>query len=252
MHPKEGQFYTAVIVAASVLGFIILYFIITMIKHQRNNVTLYKVKIKAEIAILENERRRIASDLHDELGPILSAVRMQINHLESQQEGDRKIIDYANTHIDDIMKKIRSISYNLLPNTLVRKGLVKAVDEYINRLSDVHTLNIRFTFDENLVTPKEQEINIYRVIQEIVHNTIKHAKAEQLKIELRNSGNNLLLTTADNGIGFTYDEQLKEGKGLGLITLQSRAEVLNARFLFKSEPAKGTNYFFEIPLSDAS
>lgn len=252
MHPKEGQFYTAVIVAASVLGFIILYFIITMIKHQRNNVTLYKVKIKAEIAILENERRRIASDLHDELGPILSAVRMQINHLESPQESDRKIIDYANTHIDDIMKKIRAISYNLLPNTLVRKGLVKAVDEYINRLSEVHALNIRFTFDENLATPREQEINIYRVIQEIVHNTIKHAQAEQLKIELRNSGNNLLLTTADNGVGFTYDEQLKEGKGLGLITLQSRAEVLNARFLFKSEPGKGTNYFFEIPLSDAS
>ena len=253
MHPKEGEFYTAVIIAACVLGFIILYFIITMIKHQRTNVALYKAKIRAEISTLENERSRIASDLHDELGPILSAVRMQINHLDSENESDQKIVAYANKHIDDIIQKIRSISYNLMPNTLVRKGLFKAVDEYIGKLSEIHQeLRIRLTYEDAPVPEREKDINIYRIIQEIIHNTIKHAQATQLSIEFRKSGNNLLLVTADNGIGFDYDGKMKDAAGLGLITLQSRAEILNARFVFKSEPGKGTNYFFEIPLNTAS
>src|SRR5690349_15675594 len=105
MHTPEEKFYTAVAVAATVLGVIIGYFIITMIRHQRRNVRLYRTRIQAEIQTLENERKRIATDLHDELGPLLSAVRIQINHLECESENDKKIVAFANKHIDDILTK---------------------------------------------------------------------------------------------------------------------------------------------------
>src|SRR5690606_15559385 len=127
MHPSEEQFYSALTVAAVGLGIIIAVFIATMIRHQRRNARLNKMRIRAEINTLEKERKRIATDLHDELGPILSAVRIQINHLKHQTEEDKKIIAFANKHIDDAISKTREISYNLLPNTLVRKGLAKAV-----------------------------------------------------------------------------------------------------------------------------
>ncbi len=250
MHTPEEKFYTAVYVAGTLLGIIIAYFVITMIRHQRRNVRLYKNRIRAEISTLENERKRMAGDLHDELGPLLSAVRIQINHLEPEKESDRKVIASASKYIDDVLTKTREISYNLLPNTLVRKGLVKAIEEYVSKLSHVHRLEISFEGDP-VQLEKEQEINIYRIIQEVIHNTIKHSEASHLIIKLKKNGSLLTLLTADNGKGFDYDKQVEYNNGLGLINLQSRTEVLNAKFSYESEPGIGTRYIFEIPINNA-
>lgn len=250
MHTSEEQFYTAVIIAAIALGVILVVFITTMIRHQRRNAWMNKVKIRAEINTLEKERKRIATDLHDELGPILSAVRIQINHLQLEKEEDKKIIMFANKHIDDILAKTREISYNLLPNTLVRKGLVKAVQEYISKLRETHELGITFV-GSDIELPIETSVNIYRIIQEIIHNTIKHAEAVQLVVSLEKSGNKLILMTADDGKGFDYDGKIETSEGLGLMNLQSRAEILNAKFNFRSIPGYGTQYVIEIPLAEA-
>ena len=96
MHTEEANYYTAVTVAAVVLGIIIIYFIITMIRHQRRNMSLYKAKINAEISTLENERKRIVSDLHDELGPLLSAVKLRINQLDIDNNDDKEVVEFAN------------------------------------------------------------------------------------------------------------------------------------------------------------
>jgi len=250
MHSAEENFYTAIAVAAVALGIIIGYFILTMIRHQRRNIRLYKAKIRAEISTLENERKRMASDLHDELGPLLSAVRIQINYLEAKNENDQKIVAFANKHIDDILTKTREISYNLMPNTLVRKGLIKALQEYVNKLSQIHKLKINFEADSPIELSKEKEINIYRILQEIIHNTIKHADATQLAIKLKKQNGMLELMTADNGIGFDMDNKMESSEGLGLINLQSRTEVLNAKFNYHSALGHGTQYIFEIPLND--
>lgn len=247
MHTSEEQFYTAVIVAAIALGIIIIVFVVTMIRHQRRNAWLYKMRIRAEITTLEKERKRIATDLHDELGPILSAVRIQINHLNLPNEEDKKILNFANKHIDDILAKTREISYNLLPNTLVRKGLVKAVQEYISKLRETHTLIISFE-GTDVSLPIDTSVNIYRIIQEIIHNTIKHADALQLTISLQRNNGKLVLTTSDDGKGFDYDKKRESSEGLGLVNLQSRAEILNAKFNFRSIPGYGTQYVIEIPL----
>jgi len=248
MHTEEANYYTAVTVAAVVLGIVIIYFIITMIKHQRRNMHLYKAKINAEISTLENERKRIVADLHDELGPLLSAVKLRINQLDTDNKDDQDVIDFANKHLSDIIIKIKEISYNLLPNTLARNGLIHAVEEYIDKLNAAHNLKIRFVYEDNFQLTKEKEINLYRIFQEIIHNTIKHANAKTLNIELKKQGDILLLTVIDDGIGFDYEERSKNGTGLGLLNLQSRAEVLNAHFTVESEKYKGTKYFFEIPL----
>ncbi len=250
MHTQEEKFYTAIAIATTTLGFIIVYFIVTMIRHQRRNARLYRAKIKAEISTLENERKRIATDLHDELGPLLSAVRIRINHLSSESENDKNIVTFANKHIDDILAKAREISYNLLPNTLVRKGLINAIEEYITKLHEVHELKIIFRSDVNIDLDKGKEINIYRIIQEIIHNTVKHAHAKQLVIELRKQGDALLLVTADDGKGFDIEDKIHDSNGLGLINLQSRAEILNSKFSYNSEAGKGTMYVFEMPLTE--
>lgn len=246
MYNSEKSFYTAVTIITIILGIIIVYFIISMIRHQRRNVQNYKTKIKAEIDTLENERKRIASDIHDELGPILSAVRIQINHLETPTLTDAETITKVNKYIDDVIAKTREISYNLLPNTLVRKGLEAAVNEYINKINHI-PLHIGFIKEAGISLTKEQDVNIYRILLEIINNTIKHAEATELHIKLQRSKNFILLDTFDNGKGYDYDAMIAAGKGLGLYNLQSRGDVLNARFSMSSSPGEGTHYSFEIP-----
>jgi len=247
MHTSEENFYKAVAIVATILGIVIIYFIISIVRYQRRNARLYKMMIRAEINTLEKERKRIATDIHDELGPILSAVRLQINHLETPTSADAEIVMKTNKYIDDLLTKTREISYNLLPNTLVRKGLTAAINEFVNKHHLNSSLKISFDSDTEIQLTKEQEINIYRIIQEIVNNTVKHAGATLLNIALYKNKDKIVLETSDNGKGFDYNNKLTAGNGLGLYNLQSRADVLHARFNLVSDFKTGTYYSFEIP-----
>jgi signal transduction histidine kinase len=94
-----------------------------------------------------------------------------------------------------------------------------------------------------------QAINLYRIAQEIIHNTIKHAQASELLIELRQDKNKIILATRDNGKGFDYDEKTNEAKGMGLQNLLRRTEIIGGKMFFESQKGKGTTYIFEIPIA---
>jgi len=248
MDAQETSIFSAVLITSIVLAVVLIYFIITIVRHQRRNQQLYKLKILAEITTLENERARIAADLHDELGPILSAVKFKINSLDIHSEDDQVILDKSNKNIDDIIRRMREISNDLLPNTLLRKGLIASLEESIDNLKKTNTLDIIFIHHEVPDLTKEKAISIYRIIQEIIHNTIKHANASELKIEFTINKRNLVILTEDNGKGFDYIQQSKENAGLGLRNLLSRTDVLGGNMYIESRTAKGTKYTFEIPI----
>jgi two-component system, NarL family, sensor kinase len=247
MDTQEKELYQSLLIVVGVVGIILLYFIITIIRYQRRSLKLHKEKIQAEIDTLEKERRRIASDLHDELGPLLSAVKLQINNLNTTDPDDAEMISKSSTHLDSIIRKLREISNNLMPNTLVRKGLQKAITEFIDNNRNAYGLEIRFICEQDLHLNQQKEVNIYRIIQEILHNTIKHAQASLLIIKIVTEGDRLLLMTADNGKGFDYFAKGKDNPGLGLRNLQSRTEVMGGELTCQSEPGKGTSYTIEIP-----
>ena len=248
MDTHETTIFTAILITSIVLGAVIAFFFISIIRHQRRNQELYKSKILAEITTLENERKRTAADLHDELGPILSAVKFQINSLDLETEEDRQNLEKANNNIDEIIRRMRGIANDLMPNTLVRKGLIAAMRASVEAINKSNNINIEFIcsdlpdFDEN------KSINLYRILQEVIHNTIKHSKASLLKIELKRENRNLLVLTEDNGIGFDYAAESREESGLGLRNLLSRTEVLEGSMYVDSKPGKGTKFTFEIPI----
>ncbi|HYE54872.1 MAG TPA: ATP-binding protein [Chitinophagaceae bacterium] len=239
--------YTTFIIAA-LIAIIILFFIISIVRYHRRYIKLQRERIFAEITIQENERRRIATDLHDSLGPLLSSVKLQINSITICDPQDQQIINKAGKHLDEIIGSIREISYNLLPNTLQRKGLPEAVKEFIGHINSKHVLNIRFYQTKELTIPAEKEIHIFRMIQEIVHNTLKHAKAKDLQIALGEENRNVLILTKDDGIGFDIEKARKESAGLGLKSIESRAEIMQGVINMESIPGHGTNYFVKIPL----
>jgi two-component system, NarL family, sensor kinase len=249
LNTDVSQFYKATILISVLLGIIIVFFFTSIIRHQRHNLRLYKAKVKAEISTLEKERKRIASDLHDELGPLLSAVKLQINSIESEDNNTNDhLIERSNRQIDDVIRKMKDISNNLLPNTLVRRGLEIAVNEFVEKMAEVHPLKISFKVEGKFTLNQDQEINIYRIIQEITHNTIKHSGGTLLIIKLKIIQNKLMLITSDNGTGFDIENEMNLNTGLGLLNLRSRAEVLGANLSYTSDKGTGTSYIFEVQM----
>src|ERR1700733_12989933 len=150
MDTSEKEYYNSLVIVLIVVGTVLLYFIITAIRYQRRSLRMHKERIQAEIDTLENERKRIASDLHDELGPLLSAVKLQINNLETTDPEDILAIDKSSKYIDSIITKLREISNDLMPNTLLRKGLKNAIVEFIDHSQDAYKLPVKFICEQDL------------------------------------------------------------------------------------------------------
>lgn len=247
MRSEETKIYIAALIAAGVLATILIFFIVTMIRQQRRTQRLHREKILAEIRTLEKERGRIAADLHDDLGPILSAVRFKINAVELHSAEDQQIIEAASSHIDESLRRIRDITFDLMPNTLVRKGLVQTVEEFIPRAEKLLPLKINFTYDELPPLSSEKTIHLYRIIQEIIHNVVKHSGATELIVSISVSERNLLIEANDNGVGFDYEKIIAANLGLGMSNLVSRVEILQGEFSIDTAPTKGVHYTITIP-----
>lgn len=234
-------------IASIIIGVVVIFFISAIVRQQRKVSYWQQARIAAEINTLEAERKRIAGDLHDELGPMLSAIKLQINHLEPEDETETAVLEKSSKQIDTIIQRFREISYDLLPNTLVRKGFIKATEEFVSKLKLLHPLSIVFKAEEFKLT-SDREVNLYRMVQEIVQNTIKHARATKLEITVTKKESFVILKTKDDGIGFGYNEKSQVGGGLGLMNLQSRAEVLGGHLVVHTQPGSGTAYEIELPL----
>ena len=244
----ENKILDITLLFSLIIAIIIIYFFVSIIRYHRRYMRLQREKIFAEITIQENERKRIANDLHDSLGPLLSAVKLNIGSVDVHHPEDQAVLEKTGKYLDEIIGSMRQISYDLLPNTLERKGLIEAIREFVNQVNLKKTINIQLYVVKEIQVPKEKEIHIFRMIQEIVHNTLKHAKATNLQIGLSEENGHLLFLTKDDGKGFDKDKALAGATGLGLRSLESRCEILNGILSLESAPGAGTNYFIKIPV----
>jgi signal transduction histidine kinase len=127
--------------------------------------------------------------------------------------------------------------------------LLEAIREFLLQVKNKQSVNIQLYVVKEISVPKEKEIHIFRMVQEIVHNTIKHAQAHNLQIGFSEEGGHLLCLTKDDGRGFDKEKILAGSLGLGLRSLESRCEILNGVLTLDSTPGGGTNYFIKIPVS---
>ena len=245
----ETKILNITLLVSLIITVIIIYFFVSIIRYHRRYMRLQREKIFAEITIRENERKRIATDLHDSLGPLLSAVKLNISSVDVLHESDRLILSKTGGHLDEIISSMRRISHDLLPNTLERRGLLEAIREFINQVNTKHSVDIQLYIVKEIKIPKEKEIHMFRMVQEIVHNTIKHAQAKTLQIGFSEESGHLLCLTKDDGQGFDKEKALAGSHGLGLRSLESRCEILNGILTLDSMPGAGTNYFIKIPVN---
>ena len=205
---------------------------------------------KAVIEAEERERKRIASDLHDGVGQMMSAVKMNLSVFESKMqfttEKEKNSFENILAMVDESCKEVRSVSHNMMPNALLKSSLSSAVKEFIDKIDssklkvNLYAEGLQERLDSNI------EIVLYRVIQECVNNVIKHADASMLDISLIKDVEGIAVTIDDNGRGF--DSSLP-GKidGIGLKNIKTRIEYLKGTLEIDAAPNKGTLVVIHVP-----
>jgi two-component system, NarL family, sensor kinase len=202
------------------------------------------------IATQDKERKRIAEDLHDSLGSILSAAKLKLSTLEenisSNGNGQTKNFDDTMNLIDEAVNEMRNISHNLLPASLLRLGLVAGLQNLFDKISAKSGLQINFNthgFKERL--DESTEVSIYRIILEAVNNVIKHAKAKNVTVQLMQYDNYINILVEDDGVGFFKDDQ--QVQGIGLNNIFSRVDHMKGKIDIDTKPKAGTVINIDIP-----
>lgn len=196
----------------------------------------------------ENERKRIAEELHDGLNGDLSAIKYRLSGLEDNivHSDDSENLIKTIEMIDNACTQVRRISHNLMPSSILDFGLVETVNEYCAKINNSHPLTLEFQYFGNpAVLPKKAETVLYRIIQELINNITKHSKASMAMVQLNFHENELFITVEDNGIGF---DTKSIQNGLGLKNINSRIHFLNAQLEMYSTD-RGTSFHITIGLN---
>jgi PAS domain S-box-containing protein len=196
--------------------------------------------LSAVIQAEENERSRFAKDLHDDLGPILSSIKMYIQSLRNHEDVPEKkdLINRLVNTVDDSIKSIRKISYNLSSHLLQNMGLINALKTHIERINLSNTFQIDFkhNFSDDMRLSSNIEIVTYRVLLELMNNSITHSQGNMISIDLHVRNDQFIISYSDNGIGFDIDRILHDNsKGIGLRNILSRVKSIKGLLTFETQ-----------------
>ncbi|MFY7899210.1 MAG: histidine kinase [Chitinophagaceae bacterium] len=224
---------------------------ILYVKNKKKEAEQQQRLTKAIVAAEEAERKRIASDLHDGVGQLFSAVKMNLSGLLDRiklaKEEDQFLAEKTMALVDESCKEVRVISHKMMPNFLLKSGIASDIRSFIEKI-DENSLKIHFEtkgFTEQLEF--NEEVILYRVIQELISNVIKHAKANELHLMLEKTKDQIHVLIADNGTGFNY-EDAKAKEGLGLKNILVRIEYLKGTIQFLPNKPSGTLVEINIPI----
>lgn len=228
------------VLAVSIILFVLIYkrkIVEGQLAHQQD-------LIQTAVAIQEEERKRFAADLHDEIGGGISTILLSVSGLENHFEFSvkEKIITKINEirqQLNELLQGVREISYDITPHALETYGLVAILSDLCYQIQESGQLDVCFTCkgeEERLDFSKE--LAIYRICKELFSNTIKHANASQIDVLLRYNNDVFILNYKDNGAGFDVDT-IHEGSGMR--NMVNRSKILGARFNIKSTKPHGIN-----------
>jgi two-component system, NarL family, sensor kinase len=241
------------LMAGSIILFVLYYqkrMVQEQFKRQQMELDYQRQMMEAALESQENERRRVAGDLHDSIGAMLSTIRVSLITYAKRNKPDDESIVESKKMLDDTIESVRRISRDLMPSTLEKFGLSQAVKEMCERFQSTASLPIVFEeFGETPPFSKGHELMIFRIVQELLNNALKHAEASFIKVTFRSS-QDLLVSVEDNGKGFKAEEHKMDrstGKGLGLFNIENRARLVGATVDFSAPTIQGSKVIIKIP-----
>jgi len=225
------------------------------IQHQLEMQALQKAKqqelLTATFEAQEREQQRIGVDIHDDIGPLLSTIKLyltKLNYAKTDEDRKEQVADLKK-QIDDVTQRVRGIARNRVPVVLQEEGLKMAIEQLVHQIdqSEIVRAQLETNFEDDFRLSEKMELNLYRITQELTNNALKHAEASRLLVQLEKREDQLYLAVKDDGKGILPQRLQEVRSGIGLKNVEARASLLNADFHIKSQPGDGTNMFLHIP-----
>ncbi len=226
----------------------VIYFQLRMKKMQEEQ---QQMMLQASIESQEEERQRIAADLHDDAGPLLATVRLYLNEnlIHQDQATQLQSIYNAKQIIDDTIQLIRNMSHSLIPPTLKNFGLESAVNDMFQKINGSGSISASARFHDYKRRLKlEYELSIFRVLQELVNNTIKHSHSSFIHLTQNKTDQYIYIRIHHDGEGLTqteYEKLRDTPQGMGLKNIFSRVKILNSKILFEKDPS---NTYYKVTI----
>ena len=248
----------------TIVGFLVLlltvFFVVVILavryrKRKRENEELRsqfsEQLLKSQLEIQEQTLQHVSRELHDNIGQIASLVKINLNtiRLDDLEKSSAKL-ENTKDLVKQMMTDLKLLSTSLNGDKVTRVGLFNALQNEADKINKTGVFNAQFVQHDNIPPINdEKSIIIYRMVQEILNNALKHSKATVINIDAYYRQNSFILSVSDNGEGFNVAEKLADKKdtGNGLLNLQERAKVINATVVFESEPGKGTKTTIQTP-----
>jgi len=264
MPPNSDNIKYLVIIGISVMLLLFTSFLVAVILNQRKKLKYQKDMeklreqqqnqlIEAAVRSEELERHRIAETLHDEVGAILSSAKLHLLGIKSEvlDERDQKLHEKGRELLNEVIQKVRGISHNLHSNILKEFGLNEAIRHFVKKVTQGTMIQATTALDDNYQTENaENDISIYRMVQELMNNILKYANATEFLISSTLEGNELNLVLFHNGDGLTQEqfEELRFRKeGLGLKNIQNRIILLKGTIHF-TQGGEGYRINIHVPV----
>ena len=214
----------------------------------RNKADVEKMKVRHQLDLfqssidaMEDERRRVSRDLHDEIGAALSVLRLQVGQMNIDQgfnpENTQNLIVGSKQLIDNTIENVRRISNDMLPSGLEEFGLKYAIEMLCDKVESASRLVINLNINSLERLDNRFELSLYRILQELLNNTLKHANATEVNIDFMTDNKQILIIYQDNGQGFDPEKLSK--KGLGLKNIESRVSMIRGKLEYMTDLEKG-------------
>jgi two-component system, NarL family, sensor kinase len=248
-----------VVLAVSVILFVVTYQ--KKVLAQQNQIQLAENRhqrelLDATLEVAEQEREKIAKNIHDDVGTLLNVIKLHLTKL-SRNPNDKELADNIIREsmgmMDETIQTIRGISQDLMPPTLVKLGLEKGVAELCRQINASAQVNMELSLDttEKRLPPKV-ELQLYRVIREVINNMLKHSQASTIRVQIRSNESVLTVVISHDGLGITNEAVTKLSQtqqGIGLKSIQSRIQLIKASIQYLNKGNKESEVFIEVPFT---
>ncbi len=246
MGAQQREILYAFVTISLFLALVIAIFFYFLFRQHKKYRQLQKEKLNAEISASETERNFIATELHNDLGPFLVSLKMRLHMISTNNPNE---LESCLEGISHAVNQIRMISRELAPMSLFTSSFLEAIELYVSDHKVREHIHVDVEVKDDIEFELERGSQVYRIIQEIIQNTIKHAQATTLSIEISKENKNMLIRTADDGVGFDMKKIKRDHKlGLGVLGIQSRVDFLNGSISINPESKRGTQYNIRVPI----
>lgn len=225
--------------------------LLSIIRDIRDRREMEKMILLTTIEAEERERRRLAADLHDDIGPLLASLKMYVSVLQQRLENTKnsEVLDIVQNLIKSSIENVRTISNNISPHLIERFGLISAIKGEIENIKMLIPVDFK-TNSSNYKFDKQVEIIIYRIIKELFNNTLKYAKASKVSLSINYHKSKLYLKYSDNGCGFNLGSSVLDKKsGHGLPNIDNRIKSINGNYSIETSPGNGFMIILDVPVN---